>query len=228
MAHSTSISTLGEIAACSELQCSTSTPWVSVQFWFSKVFTLARALLMWPLFVAGSEHAILSVIFTTGKGCIFSFDPVGSYEREVFRAGGTASSLLQPLLDNQVCILRAHATRIARETIIFHLMTRFAGVCANIFDVDVLHIGPGRLRYVLYLVLEWYIGFGCIFWLIWWIWVRFRLDLRIRKEPIMFHWPKSKRLASSRCGGCYRVVVIFSLWHWIACECQISHSDERW
>jgi len=36
-----------------------------------------------------------------GKGCVFSFDPVGSYEREVFRAGGSASSLLQPLLDNQ-------------------------------------------------------------------------------------------------------------------------------
>ena len=33
---------------------------------------------------------------------MFSFDPVGSYEREVFRAAGSASSLLQPLLDNQV------------------------------------------------------------------------------------------------------------------------------
>ena len=33
---------------------------------------------------------------------MFSFDPVGSYEREVYRAAGSASSLLQPLLDNQV------------------------------------------------------------------------------------------------------------------------------
>lgn len=33
---------------------------------------------------------------------MFSFDPVGSYEREFFRAAGTASSLLQPLLDNQL------------------------------------------------------------------------------------------------------------------------------
>ena len=33
---------------------------------------------------------------------MFSFDPVGSYERETYRAGGSASSLLQPLLDNQV------------------------------------------------------------------------------------------------------------------------------
>ena len=33
---------------------------------------------------------------------MFSFDPVGSYEREIYRAAGSASSLLQPLLDNQV------------------------------------------------------------------------------------------------------------------------------
>lgn len=33
---------------------------------------------------------------------MFSFDPVGSYERETYRAGGSASAMLQPLLDNQV------------------------------------------------------------------------------------------------------------------------------
>lgn len=33
---------------------------------------------------------------------MYSFDPVGSYERETYRAGGSASSMLQPLLDNQV------------------------------------------------------------------------------------------------------------------------------
>jgi len=37
-----------------------------------------------------------------GKGCVYSFDPVGSYEREVYRAGGSAGAILQPLLDNQV------------------------------------------------------------------------------------------------------------------------------
>ena len=40
-----------------------------------------------------------------GKGCIYSFDPVGSYEREEYRAGGSASAMLQPLLDNQVHML---------------------------------------------------------------------------------------------------------------------------
>ena len=38
---------------------------------------------------------------------MFSFDPVGSYEREIYRAAGSASSLLQPLLDNQVSFLQA-------------------------------------------------------------------------------------------------------------------------
>ena len=39
---------------------------------------------------------------------MYSFDVVGSYERETFRAGGTAASMLQPLLDNQVCVSRAY------------------------------------------------------------------------------------------------------------------------
>eukprot|EP00049_Salpingoeca_infusionum_P017792 m.354384 g.354384 ORF g.354384 m.354384 type:complete len:215 (+) comp16997_c0_seq1:240-884(+) len=47
-------------------------------------------------------YNILGGIDSEGKGCVYSYDPVGSYEREVFRAAGTASSLLQPLLDNQV------------------------------------------------------------------------------------------------------------------------------
>ena len=44
-------------------------------------------------------------IAISGKGCVYSFDPVGSYERETYRAGGSASALLQPLLDNQVCCM---------------------------------------------------------------------------------------------------------------------------
>merc|ERR1712150_274611 len=47
-------------------------------------------------------YNIIGGIDEEGKGCVYSFDPVGSYEREVFRAGGSASSLLQPLLDNQI------------------------------------------------------------------------------------------------------------------------------
>eukprot|EP00056_Hartaetosiga_gracilis_P018099 m.9668 g.9668 ORF g.9668 m.9668 type:complete len:215 (+) comp6390_c0_seq1:133-777(+) len=47
-------------------------------------------------------YNILAGLDSEGRGCVFSFDPVGSYERETFRAAGTASSLLQPLLDNQI------------------------------------------------------------------------------------------------------------------------------
>ena len=46
---------------------------------------------------------LVVVYWLVGKGCVYSFDPVGSYERESFRAGGSASAMLQPLLDNQVC-----------------------------------------------------------------------------------------------------------------------------
>ena len=35
-------------------------------------------------------------------GCVFSYDPVGSYERETYRACGSASAIIQPLLDNQL------------------------------------------------------------------------------------------------------------------------------
>ncbi|KAK4873393.1 hypothetical protein RN001_015422 [Aquatica leii] len=37
-----------------------------------------------------------------GKGCVYSYDPIGHCERSNYRAGGSAGALLQPLLDNQV------------------------------------------------------------------------------------------------------------------------------
>lgn len=40
--------------------------------------------------------------FYLGKGAVYSFDPVGSFEREKYRAGGSAASLIQPLLDSQI------------------------------------------------------------------------------------------------------------------------------
>jgi len=38
----------------------------------------------------------------TGRGVIYSYDPVGHMEKCNYRAGGSSVSLLQPLLDNQV------------------------------------------------------------------------------------------------------------------------------
>lgn len=47
-------------------------------------------------------HAILGGLDEDGKGAIYSYDPIGSYEREQCRAGGSAASLIMPFLDNQV------------------------------------------------------------------------------------------------------------------------------
>ncbi|SCV14263.1 Proteasome subunit beta type-6 [Nakaseomyces glabratus] len=47
-------------------------------------------------------HTIIAGLDDEGKGAVYSFDPVGSYEREQCRAGGAAASLIMPFLDNQV------------------------------------------------------------------------------------------------------------------------------
>ncbi|KAF2481052.1 putative proteasome component Prs3 [Neohortaea acidophila] len=46
--------------------------------------------------------AILGGVDDEGKGALYSYDPVGSYEREQCRAAGAAASLIMPFLDNQV------------------------------------------------------------------------------------------------------------------------------
>ena len=45
---------------------------------------------------------ILGGLDENGHGAVYSYDPVGSFERESFRAGGSAAALIQPFLDNQV------------------------------------------------------------------------------------------------------------------------------
>ena len=46
--------------------------------------------------------AILGGLDEDGKGALYSYDPVGSYEQEQCRAAGAAASLIMPFLDNQV------------------------------------------------------------------------------------------------------------------------------
>lgn len=48
------------------------------------------------------SHAMLGGLDEEGTGAVYSYDPVGSYEREQCRAGGAAGSLIMPFLDNQV------------------------------------------------------------------------------------------------------------------------------
>lgn len=45
---------------------------------------------------------ILAGLDEEGKGCIYSYDPVGHCERVQYRSGGSGSALLQPLLDSQI------------------------------------------------------------------------------------------------------------------------------
>lgn len=37
-----------------------------------------------------------------GKGALYSYDPVGCVEREMYRAEGSSAAILQPFLDNQI------------------------------------------------------------------------------------------------------------------------------
>lgn len=52
------------------------------------------------------------LISHSGTGAVYSFDPVGSYEREACRAAGAAQSLVQPFLDNQVCVVSSRPARL--------------------------------------------------------------------------------------------------------------------
>ena len=47
---------------------------------------------------------LMSYLRNAGTGAVYSFDPIGSYERETCRAAGAAQALIQPFLDNQVRI----------------------------------------------------------------------------------------------------------------------------
>ncbi|SAM01969.1 hypothetical protein [Absidia glauca] len=45
---------------------------------------------------------VLGGVDDNGEGGVYCYDAIGSYERELARASGSASALIQPFLDNQV------------------------------------------------------------------------------------------------------------------------------
>ncbi|XP_061999931.1 proteasome subunit beta type-1 [Rosa rugosa] len=45
---------------------------------------------------------VLGGLDTEGKGCVFTYDAVGSYERVGYSAQGSGSTLIMPFLDNQL------------------------------------------------------------------------------------------------------------------------------
>ncbi|KAJ3579000.1 hypothetical protein NPX13_g1559 [Xylaria arbuscula] len=71
---------------------------MSVSACAKRLSTILYSRRFFPYYV----HAILGGIDEDGTGAVYSYDPVGSYEREQCRAGGAAASLIMPFLDNQV------------------------------------------------------------------------------------------------------------------------------
>lgn len=47
-------------------------------------------------------NPIIAGLDEQGRGAIYSYDPVGSYDRELYRSAGSSVALLQPLLDSQL------------------------------------------------------------------------------------------------------------------------------
>jgi 20S proteasome subunit beta 6 len=68
----------------------------------SSVARMIQTLLYGKRFFPYYVYTIIGGLDAEGKGAVYSFDPVGSYEREQCRAGGAAASLIMPFLDNQV------------------------------------------------------------------------------------------------------------------------------
>lgn len=52
--------------------------------------------------IQGKNDGINSCTMGIGKGAVYCYDAIGSFERERYRTSGSASALIQPFLDNQV------------------------------------------------------------------------------------------------------------------------------
>ena len=68
----------------------------------SSIAQMLSTTLYYKRFFPYYTYNIIAGLDSTGKGAVYSFDPVGSYEREVYRAGGSCSAMLQSFLDNQI------------------------------------------------------------------------------------------------------------------------------
>uniref|UniRef100_A0A1D1XLR7 Proteasome subunit beta n=1 Tax=Anthurium amnicola TaxID=1678845 RepID=A0A1D1XLR7_9ARAE len=65
--------------------------------------------------------SLLGGLDEKGRGVVYSYDPVGSFEAELYRTGGSSAALIQPFLDNQVGLKNqqgAQRTPLALDTAI--------------------------------------------------------------------------------------------------------------
>ncbi|KAF8646443.1 hypothetical protein HU200_065832 [Digitaria exilis] len=58
--------------------------------------------LYYKIFFPYYAFNVLGGLDSEGKGCAFTYDAVGSYERTGYSAQGTGSTLMMPVLDNQL------------------------------------------------------------------------------------------------------------------------------
>ena len=72
-------------------------------------------------------NTIVAGLSAEGQGAIYSYDPVGSFERETYRAAGSSSALLQPVLDSQLGLKnqsahfelnRSYTVKLSKEKVI--------------------------------------------------------------------------------------------------------------
>lgn len=66
------------------------------------VSQMLSTMLYYKRFMPYLVYNILAGLDSQGRGCVYSYDPIGHCERSQYRAGGSSGALLQPLLDNQV------------------------------------------------------------------------------------------------------------------------------
>jgi len=68
----------------------------------NSIAQMLSTMLYYKRFFPYYTYNILAGLDGEGKGAVYSYDPVGSYERETYRAAGSSSAILQSFLDNQV------------------------------------------------------------------------------------------------------------------------------
>ncbi|XP_057303985.1 proteasome subunit beta type-1-B-like [Hydractinia symbiolongicarpus] len=68
----------------------------------TSIAQMLSTMLYYKRFFPYYTYNIIAGLDKDGKGAVYSYDPVGSYEREVYRATGSSSSMLQSFLDNQI------------------------------------------------------------------------------------------------------------------------------
>ncbi|KZV67924.1 N-terminal nucleophile aminohydrolase [Peniophora sp. CONT] len=108
--------------------------------------TMLYAQRFFPYYV----YNILGGIEEDGSGAVYSFDPVGSYEREACRAAGAAQSLVQPFLDNQIYFKnqvappgQAHPTHLPLQEVLNIVIDSFTSATERHIEV-----GDGLEMYI--------------------------------------------------------------------------------